>query len=153
VKILFIVLFIVCSFNAQAQTMSQSIMVMDGWIRLTPPIAKNSAAYFTLHNMSDKAVTLVEVKTEIAETAMMHDVVIDKSMARMVHLPELTIDSGDQVIFAPGGKHLMLVNLTQKLSADQEVKLTFSLKSGEIITTTMKVMKEYQPSSAVHQHD
>lgn len=151
-KILLLVVFIFCTFNMQAQQANQSIMVMDSWVRLTPPIAKNSAAYFTLHNMSNEAVTVVNVRTKIAESAMMHDVVIEKNMLRMVHLEELIIAPGAQVVFAPGGKHLMLVNLTEQLSAGKEVMIIFILKSGEIITAPMQVMKEFKPATGQHQH-
>jgi len=158
---------IICSINLQAQMLSkehdshqhqmkmpikQSLMVMNGWVRLTPPVAKNSAAYFIFHNTSDKDVTVVGVSSKIAKMTMMHDVVIEKSMARMVHLDKVKVPAGRQVAFAPGGKHLMLVGLTKKLEAGKDVQIQFELDNGEVINTMMKIKSEGEDMSTGHQH-
>ena len=118
-----------------------ALVVMDGWVRLTPPIAKNGAAYFTLHNKSAKPITVVDVKTSIAKTAAMHKVEIYMSMVKMVHLEQLIIAAGEKVVFAPGGKHLMLINLTQKLEANKIVEISFILKNGAVVIAKMPIMK------------
>ncbi len=138
--------------NKMKMPMKESLMVMNGWVRLTPPVAKNSAAYFILHNSSDKDVTIVGVQSEIAKMTMMHDVIIEKSMAKMIHLDKLKVPAGAQVEFAPGGKHLMLVGLKNKLQADGKVKIQFKLANGEVINTMMSVKAEANDMSAGHQH-
>ncbi len=105
------------------QISKESIVVESGWVRLTPAVAKNSAAYFVLNNISKRAVTVVAVETPVAESAAMHDSVIEQSMVRMVHLKELTIAAGDKVAFVPGGKHLMLMNLKEGLELNKQVNL------------------------------
>ncbi len=128
---------------ASQESVSQdSLMVHHGWIRLTPPVSKNSAAYFVLHNAGKKDVKIVDVVTPAAEMAMMHDSVIEMSMVRMVHLEELSIPAGGTVEFATGGKHLMLVNLTGKLEAGKEIPVTFKLDNGESVLVTMMVKKD-----------
>jgi len=132
-----------------------SLHVTEGWVRLTPPIAKNGAAYFTLHNSSNKTITVVDVTTKIAETASMHKVEIDRSMARMVHMKELEIAPGEKVPFAPGGNHLMLINLTTTLAENMQVHLHFKLKNGEVIMVNVPVVKNGLDSSEKadeHQH-
>ncbi len=132
--------------------MNKSIMVMYGWVRLTPPIAKNGAAYFTLHNSSDKDVTVVDVKTSISEKANLHDVVFNMGMAKMIHLKELVIPAGNMIAFKPGGKHLMLINLKEKLQIGKEISFTFILSNGEEITSVMKVKADDNGNSSEHQH-
>jgi len=141
--------------NTTEKSMNISLMVMDGWVRLTPPVAKNGAAYFTLHNMGSKTIKVVEVETTIAETAAMHTVEIDRSMVKMVHLEQLTIAAGEQVIFAPGGKHLMLINLTQKLEENKEVAISFMLENGESVVVKMPILKNApgaKGDTKAHQH-
>jgi len=138
--------------NKMKMPMQQSLMVMNGWVRLTPPVAKNSAAYFILHNTSDKDVTVVGVNTKIAKMTMMHDVVIEKSLARMVHLDKLKVPAGSQVAFAPGGKHVMLVGLTSKLSTDKKVNIQFKLDNGEVINAMMSVQAQADSMAGGHKH-
>ncbi len=132
--------------------MKASLMVMNSWVRLTPPVAKNSAAYFVFHNTSDKDITVVGVSSKIAKMTMMHDVVMEKNMAKMVHLDKVKVPAGGQVEFAPGGKHLMFVGLTEKLDAAKDVTVKFTLDSGEVITTVMKVKAESKSMSGGHNH-
>ncbi len=132
--------------------MKASLMVMNGWVRLTPPVAKNSAAYFVFHNASDKDITVVGVSSKIAKMTMMHDVVMEKNMAKMVHLDKVKVPAGGQVEFAPGGKHVMFVGLTEKLDAAKDVTVKFTLDSGEVITAVMKVKAESKSMSGGHNH-
>jgi copper(I)-binding protein len=144
-KFIFIVLIGFSALNADgmnSQKQKASVDVLDSWIRLTPAVATNSAAYFTLQNNKKTSITVVEVTTEIAETAAMHDVEIKNSMVRMVHLPKLTIPAGGKVVFEPGGKHLMLINLTKKIEPNQEVIVIFMLANGEQISSKMHVSRQ-----------
>ena len=133
-------------------TMKDSLMVMNGWVRLMPPSAKNTAAYFILHNTTDKDVTIVGVSSKVAKMTMMHDVVIENSMAKMIHLDKVTVPAGAQVEFAPSGKHVMIVGLFKKLEADSDVKLMFKLDSGEMITSIMKVKATANSLPGEHKH-
>jgi len=118
---------------------TRKLSVLDGWIRLTPPVAKNGAAYFVLYNAGQEEITIVDVKTPLAETVAMHDAVIRKGMIRMKHLSMLTVPAGARVAFAPGGKHLMLINLTETLKAGKEFPVNFTLKNGETVSAVMVV--------------
>ena len=150
-KFILIILIAYSALNAQAMNSEKqkaSVDVLDSWIRLTPPVATNSAAYFTLQNNTELPVTVIEVSTAIAEKAAMHDVEIKNSMVRMVHLPKLTIPAGGKVVFAPGGKHLMLINLTKKIEPNQEVIVIFKLDNGDKISSKMQVSRQApSPSS------
>jgi len=138
--------------HSMSEHMPSSIMVMNGWVRLSPPVAKNGAAYFMLHNSSDQDVTVIDVQTTVAETAALHDVVVEMSMAKMVHLKELKIPAGKMVNFTPGGKHLMLINLKEKLELGKSISVTFKLSNGEEITSVLKVKSDTKNQSSEHEH-
>jgi copper(I)-binding protein len=118
-----------------------SLVVSNAWIRLMPPIASSTAAYFILENQSDKAIEIVNISTAIAKKATLHDTIVENDMATMVPLKTLKIAGGDKVVFAPGGKHLMIMGLIEKLAENKEVSLHFKLKNAEEIIATMKVYK------------
>ena len=137
--------------QAEMAMAHSSIMVMDPWIRSAPPMVKNGAAYFMLHNSTDIDVTVVDVQSSVAKTASMHDVEIEDDLTKMVHLKSLTIPAGKMVNFAPGGKHLMLIDLQEKLKVGSVFSVTFILGNGEKITSEMTV-KSGSGNNHQHQH-
>lgn len=127
------------SVNAIEPIVDEDISIVDAWVRLPPPVAKNSAAYFSIINQTDKDVTIVDVATTSAEITTMHNTVIKQGMSKMIHLKTLLVPAKSQIDFLPNGKHLMLLNLTEKLSRDKAILVTFSLANGKKITTQMRV--------------
>ena len=127
--------------DSEKVSINKSLVISHAWIRLMPPIASSTAAYFTLENHRDKAIEIVNISTSIAKKSTMHNIVMDNDMASMVPLTELVIASGEKVIFSPGGKHLMIVGLTEKLAENKDVSVIFELKNAEKIITRMKIYK------------
>jgi copper(I)-binding protein len=76
-----------------------------------PVIGDEGSAYFTLHNSGTEADTLVGISVPSAATAMLHGVMQDGNITRMVMLDILPIPSNSEVRLAPGGIHLMLSGL------------------------------------------
>ena len=152
ISLLFIATAAVHQLSVFGEDSVQNIIVKDAWVRQTPPVSRNSAAYFILSNTGNMDVTIVHVEASIAEKANMHDFVIKKNMGRMLHLPQLTIPAGEQVVFAPGGKHLMLVNLTEKLELNKDVSVIFTLVDGQKIVSKMPILKAKRDAQKQHHH-
>ncbi len=96
-------------------------------------LATTAAVYFSLTNKDSQPLLLqgVSVAQDIAEHATLHQTVIDNDMAKMRPIPlPLTIDTGQQIIFAPGGYHVMLEGLKHPLSVGQSFTVTFVFASG-----------------------
>jgi len=125
--------------NAKKMVVDKRLKVVDPWIRMAPPIAKNGAAYFVLNNTGTDDITVTGVSTPVSETAAMHDAVEHKGMMTMKHLMVLVVPAGETVEFAPGGKHLMLINLTEKLEVGKEFPVHFMLKNGAMVSAGMVV--------------
>ena len=49
-------------------THSNELHIMNGWVRALPPTQTVTAAYLTLHNASDAALTIDQFSADIAET-------------------------------------------------------------------------------------
>jgi copper(I)-binding protein len=117
---------------------------VDGaWVRL-PAVASNpGAAYFTLHGGSEKA-NLVAVSAKFAVRAeihesMKHDManMPDMNMANgammMQPVKDVVIQPGDTVTFEPGGKHVMLFDMSTSLTPGRKAPLTLSFADGKRI--------------------
>ncbi len=120
---------------------NRSLTVADAWMRLTPPVAKNTAGYLKLTNNSTTAVTIVKIETDIALKAEIHDMIMEDNRMGMEHVPELTIAPKETVEFRPGGKHLMLMGLKQPLKKGQQVDVTLKFSDESIQTIRFPVQK------------
>lgn len=91
--------------------------------------------YLELRNDGDVADRLLAGSTDVARVIEMHDATMADGMMRMRPATDgLAIEPGATVTLAPGGAHIMLVDLTRDLRAGDrfEVRLTFA-EAGDVI--------------------
>ncbi|MGJ3239566.1 MAG: copper chaperone PCu(A)C [Anaerolineae bacterium] len=95
-----------------------------------------SGAYLTITNNNDDAVTLVAVSAEGVGMVEIHETTVDDNdMARMQELPDgITIEAGETVSLAPGGLHLMLMNLETDLVEGETIALTLEFDNESSMT-------------------
>jgi copper(I)-binding protein len=104
------------------------INVTDGWVRETPPSVRNAAAFFTLNNTGNIARTITDIQcqTTIAARCEVHEHIHNNGVMRMQKvLSPLSIPANGKLLFAPGGYHVMLLELTKPLLAGTTVELVF----------------------------
>lgn len=125
-------LLIACS-QIKTQPVSSTIQIKDAWIRLMPPIAKNSSAYMSIHNSSSLNDQLIGVKTSIAEAAELHTVTRTGELSSMRPVKSINIPPQTRVMIKPGGFHIMLINLSRSLKFNESILLILKFKrAGEI---------------------
>lgn len=115
------------------------LSVDDGWVRLMPPVAPNSAAYFKLNNQGKTAVDLVAVESDVAGVLELHTIVEEGELRRMQQLQKVTVPAQGSVQFQPGSYHVMLIGLKQPLQENQRVPFTLHFASGESLAVELKV--------------
>ena len=95
-------------------------------------MTRNSAAYMNIANLTGRADRLLSVSSDAAEKTTLHQTSVLDGVAKMRHLMAIDLPAGKTVTFAPGGFHIMLINLNHPLKIGQEIelKLTFE-KAGE----------------------
>lgn len=108
------------------------VTVSDPWARASILASRPGAAYLTLR--SDMADQLITVESPAAAEVMIHAVETDAAgISRMMHLDRLTLEPDVPVTLAPGGMHLMLMGLTEKLEEGATFPLTLSFQeAGEV---------------------
>jgi copper(I)-binding protein len=118
-----------------SQTAQEGVVVVGG--RLVLPALKGhpAAAYFTLHNQGDTIATLTSVAIDGAAKAEMHQT----SGSTMSPIERLDIAPGASVLFAGGGKHVMVFDLSPTIAAGGSVDLTLNFASGRKITAQLHV--------------
>lgn len=108
------------------------LALRDAWVRAMPPVADSTAAYFALVNRGGEAVVLRGARAEGARHAMLHGVAGDEGARRMVHLHSIKVPAGGEVVFAPGGRHLMLTDLDAVPAEGEAVNICLVLSTGEL---------------------
>lgn len=124
----------------------------NGWVRWVPPVSPNSAAYFTLHNVSDKAVDVVAAESDAARAVELHTVVKTGDLMQMTPVEKVAVAAGDKVEFKPGSYHVMLIDLKQPLEKDSQVKLTLRFADGESLQLALPVKDEGPSEDHSHHH-
>lgn len=113
---------------------NSSVQLLEGWIRLPPPMLKSSVAYMVLQNSSDRPLRLTGGSTEVAQTViLMGDYVEERNgtqLKGMRKVPYLEIPAKGRLELTPGGKHLMLMGLKRPLQDGERITLTLRFEGG-----------------------
>lgn len=110
------------------------LSVVDVMARTVPLADGNGAVYMTILNGTDAEVRLTGASSPLAESVDMHETVDDNGILRMMPLGDgVAIPAGGAIVFAAGGKHVMLNHLAAPLKAGDEVVLTLNFSNGDSI--------------------
>jgi hypothetical protein len=109
------------------------ITIQEPWARASLGNAPNSAAYMTLQNMGATPDRLIGGSTPVATKVELHTHVMEGGIAKMRPVDGIEVAPGAPTVLEPGGAHVMLSGLTQKLEAGATVPLTLVFEhAGEV---------------------
>ena len=102
------------------------ITLSDARIQLPLVSGRPGAAYFTVSQANGAPRKVVGVAVEMAGRAEMHQT----KGGSMAPVGEVEVGPGKTVQFAPGGYHVMLLDLDPKLRFSKDVTLTVTFDGG-----------------------
>lgn len=142
--------------NARADAAKALLPVIsDVWISEAPPVAKNNAAFLTLKNGAGNDV-LLGVETSVAEVAEMHEMSMVGSLMRMQRQSRIHLAPNAEIKFAPGGRHIMLINMKKPLKVGDRVALTLRFRQAGRVTVQAEVralnVEDGEVDYSGHQH-
>jgi len=112
---------------------SKGITVAHPWARATPGGAKVGGAFFEMKAAPGKGDRLLAVRSPSAGNVEIHNHIMDGGIARMRRVDAIAVAGGISVVLAPGGYHVMLMDLKQPLKQGDLLKLTLVFeKAGEV---------------------
>jgi periplasmic copper chaperone A len=114
------------------------VMVHEAWARASPGASSTGVAYVTLMGGA-VADSLIAVSTPVAATAEVHETTNDNGVMKMRPVGPVAIPPGQMVTFSPGGTHIMLTGLKQKLVAGKSFPLTLTFAHAAPITLEVQV--------------
>lgn len=128
--------------------------VKDAWARSTLPAQKSSGAYMEL--TSSEAAQLLSASSPLAGVVEIHTMKMEGDVMKMHAMPNLELPAGKAVKLAPGGFHIMLMELKQPLKKGDVVPITLKVEGKDKQVQTVEVKAEVrdlaQPAPMGHGH-
>lgn len=115
---------------------SVGMTATSAWARTSPMVAEAGAAYMTLTNTTatDDELIGASVPATVAAVAEVHESSMGEGgMMAMNRVDSVAVPAGGTVELAPGGFHIMLLQLAEPLQAGTEFPITLTFaQSGEV---------------------
>lgn len=109
------------------------IGVKDVYIKQTPPNATNTAIFMKIYNTSHKNLALYKVETNLSNTAELHNNLREKNKIMMIQVPKILIKANSSIELKPGGYHIMVLNLKNKIDANTSANITLYFDNNQSI--------------------
>ena len=111
-----------------------SITVFNPWARATPGPAKAGAGYLGIKNAGSSADRLIKAESNLSKRTEIHTHIMDGGVMKMVHVEEgVEVPAGKEVMFEPGGLHVMFMGLKAPFKEDQSLPVTLTFeKAGKV---------------------
>src|SRR5438445_4813059 len=110
------------------------LVITQAWSRATPGGAKIAGGFLTIENKGAAPDRLLSGSGDIAGKVEIHEMAMNNGVMTMRPLDKgLVIEPGKTVKFAPGGYHLMLMDLKQPFKQRYKVPVTLEFeKAGKV---------------------
>jgi copper(I)-binding protein len=128
----------ICTEPVSAQQVKIGDLVLDqAWARATPGGAKVGGGYLTIENKGATPDRLIGGSSPAAGKIEVHEMAMNNGVMTMRPVKGgLSIPPGQSVTLAPGGYHIMLMELKAPLKKGDKVPVTLAFeKAGEVKVT------------------
>ena len=116
------------------------LVISQPWSRATPGGAKVGGGYLTIENKGTAPDRLIGVSSDAAGKVEVHEMATSNGVMTMRPLDKgLTIEPGKTVKLAPGGYHLMLMNLKAPLKQGDKLPITLDFEKAGKVRVTLDV--------------
>jgi copper(I)-binding protein len=116
------------------------LVITQAWSRATPSGAKIAGGYLTIENKGTAPDRLLGGSGDIAGKVEVHEMAMNNGVMTMRPLDKgLTIDPGKTVKLAPGGYHLMIMDLKGPFKQGDKVPVTLEFEKAGKVTLSLDV--------------
>jgi len=120
--------------------LANDVMVMDAFARASAlPTAKAGAVYMTLRNKAAAPDKLLQITTQSAASAGVHESAEKDGLATMRPVETLEIPAGGSVELKPVGYHIMLMGLKAPLKKGGMIMLQLKFEYAGLVDVMAQV--------------
>lgn len=119
---------------------SGPIEVVHPWARATPPAAKVGGGYAEIRNNGSEPDRLLSATAEVAGRVEIHEMAMKDGIMTMRPVEGgVPVPADDTAALAPGGYHLMLMELKRPLKAGESFAGTLTFEKAGTVALTFDV--------------
>jgi copper(I)-binding protein len=115
------------------------IRVDHAWSRAAM-VGHTGVVYLTLTDTGTQD-TLISITTPAAVQADLHETINDHGVMKMRPVASLTVEPGKPLVLAPGGYHIMLMDLKHALKQGESFPITLNFAKAGAVAATVTVEK------------
>ena len=116
------------------------LVITQAWSRATPSGAKIAGGYLTIENKGATPDRLLGGSGDIAGRVEVHEMTMNNGVMTMRPLDKgLAIEPGKTVKLAPGGYHLMIMDLKTPFKQGDKVPVTLQFEKAGKVTLSLDV--------------
>lgn len=141
---------IACSPASDAQSARNTIAAEDPWIAATNPGAGVGGGYVTLRNTGATADRLISASSSRAGRVELHEMSMTGGMMRMRPVAGIDVPAGGSVSLAPGGLHIMFIDIDAQFENGQRVPVTLHFEHAGAVDVVFAVRT--RPVGGGHEH-
>jgi copper(I)-binding protein len=141
--------------QAQAATVAKAadaVKAENPFVRAVPPGQPNSAAFMVLNNSSAVAHQVVSATSPVANTVELHTHTNNNGVMEMRQIPQIDVPANGKAVLAPGGLHIMLIELRQELKAGESVAVTLTFEDGSTAVVDAPIQEVTPPMGGMKHH-
>lgn len=114
------------------------IEVHNAWVRPTAK-GENAAVYLTLHNHSTESDELIGASSNVTDMVEIHESMMANDVMQMHMIDSVPLATDQEVIFEPGGLHIMLIGVKQDLVLGEHIGVVLHFKNHEDIVVEVHI--------------
>ena len=116
------------------------LVITQAWSRATPGGAKVGGGYLTIENKGSVPDRLIGGSAAVADKIQVHEMATNNGVMTMRPLDKgLVIEPGKTVKLAPGGYHLMLLDLKSPLKQGDKLPVTLEFERAGKVSLSFDV--------------
>jgi len=138
--------------SAASGSAADSVSVDDPWVKAAD--SGMSAAFGDITNSGPEDVTVVSVTTPASTALELHETVENESGSMVMREKDggFTVPAGGDLVLAPGGNHIMLMDLVEPVVAGDEVTFTLTFSDESTLDFTAPA-KDYAGANESYEGD
>lgn len=129
-----------------AGALAADLDVKTPWVRGTVAGQKATGAFMELSSPAGAAI--VGAASPVAGVTEIHEMKMDGGVMKMRAVPRLDVPAGKPVSLAPGGYHVMLMDLRQQLKKGDVVPIALQVEGKDGKVETIEVKAEVRELTA-----
>jgi hypothetical protein len=135
----FLAVLLVVPASAQ-EVKAGDLVITQAWSRATPGGAKVGGGYLTIENKGSTPDRLIGGSADVADKVQVHEMAMNNGVMTMRPLDKgLVIEPGKTVKLAPGGYHLMLLDLKRPLKQGDKLPVTLEFERAGKVSLSLDV--------------